>query len=196
MGLTQLGSGRCWPGLLPDRATNPIPSITERRVVYETPHHTTYQVTAEFARFSKEYFVNDYGPHAGIVAVDRDRVLMVRQYRLLIDRVSLEVPGGGVGSGETPEQAAIRECYEETGIRCLDPQPLLSYQTDLDTIFSPVYLFHTQQVSAPSEQHKFNPSEVTGLEWVPVSRTIEMIRAGEIIDSFSILALLSYQAVV
>lgn len=27
-------------------------------------------------------------------------------------------PGGGIKSGESPEKAAERECYEETGIRC------------------------------------------------------------------------------
>lgn len=27
-------------------------------------------------------------------------------------------PGGGIKKGETPEKAAVRECFEETGIRC------------------------------------------------------------------------------
>lgn len=27
-------------------------------------------------------------------------------------------PGGGIKKGETPERAAERECFEETGIRC------------------------------------------------------------------------------
>lgn len=27
-------------------------------------------------------------------------------------------PGGGIKKGETPEKAAERECFEETGIRC------------------------------------------------------------------------------
>lgn len=27
-------------------------------------------------------------------------------------------PGGGIDDGETPERAAVRECWEEAGIRC------------------------------------------------------------------------------
>ena len=35
--------------------------------------------------------------------------------------------------------------------------------------------------------------EVESIEWVPFSRCLEMIKEGKIIDSFSILALLSYR---
>jgi 8-oxo-dGTP pyrophosphatase MutT (NUDIX family) len=42
-------------------------------------------------------------------------VVLVRQYRHGIRRVSLEVPGGIIDPGETPEQAGLRELREETG---------------------------------------------------------------------------------
>ena len=43
-----------------------------------------------------------------------DRILMVRTRRR--DRVVWELPGGGIEPGETPEEAAIRELKEETGM--------------------------------------------------------------------------------
>jgi ADP-ribose pyrophosphatase len=51
-----------------------------------------------------------------IVAVTpQDRILLVRQFRVPVAAVTLELPAGHVDPGETPEQAARRELLEETG---------------------------------------------------------------------------------
>ena len=51
-----------------------------------------------------------------IVPITADgHVVMLRQYRYLIDRWCWEVPAGGVHPGESAEQAAIRELAEEAG---------------------------------------------------------------------------------
>jgi ADP-ribose pyrophosphatase len=42
-------------------------------------------------------------------------ILLVRQYRPPIDKVTIEVPAGLVDAGETPQQCAVRELKEETG---------------------------------------------------------------------------------
>ncbi|MDH7516598.1 MAG: NUDIX hydrolase, partial [Bacteroidota bacterium] len=51
-----------------------------------------------------------------IVPVDGEgRFLMVRQYRYLNGRESLEFPGGGIVAGLTVEESAVRELVEEAG---------------------------------------------------------------------------------
>ncbi|WP_327223034.1 NUDIX hydrolase [Streptomyces platensis] len=54
------------------------------------------------------------GISAGII-VQGDRVLMVRR-RVKEGQLSWQFPAGGIEAGESPEQAAVRETREETGL--------------------------------------------------------------------------------
>jgi ADP-ribose diphosphatase len=65
-----------------------------------------------------ERVIIDADEWANVVAVTpEDEVVMVRQFRFGSNEVGLEVPGGVVDKGETPEQAVRRELEEETGYR-------------------------------------------------------------------------------
>ncbi len=44
------------------------------------------------------------------------RVILVRQYRYAVNAFLWELPAGSVDEGESPEQAARRECHEEIGL--------------------------------------------------------------------------------
>lgn len=52
---------------------------------------------------------------SGIVLVSNARLALIRRERA--DRVYYLFPGGGTQPGETPEQAAAREAWEELGLR-------------------------------------------------------------------------------
>ena len=62
---------------------------------------------------------------AAVLVLHQDRLLMVRQERRT--GVRWEVPGGGQEPGESLEEAAIREAYEEAGVAIKLEQLVCTY---------------------------------------------------------------------
>src|SRR5215204_2527082 len=69
------------------------------------PHGPT--VKMDVVRHSKSVVIIPV-PEAG-------HVILIRQYRHAVNQWLWELPAGSVDEGETPEQAAKRECHEEIG---------------------------------------------------------------------------------
>jgi 8-oxo-dGTP pyrophosphatase MutT (NUDIX family) len=124
----------------------------------------------------------------GVVPVDeRDRVLLVGQFRYTMNHYSWEIPEGGGDFDEIPELAARRELAEETGYtggtwREICRAELSNSVTDEITI-----LF----VATGLEAGPASPegTEELQLRWVPFAEALAMIARAEIVDAMSILAL-------
>ena len=172
----------------------PIPLLRKQELDYENPYQKIFKISADFGAFTKEYFVNDHGEKAGVLMMQGEQTLLVGQYRLLVNQLSWEVPGGKVDENETPEKAAIREALEETGLECRNLKPLLMYQVGMDTVRTPTSVFYTDDFQKKDD---FTPcvKEIEEMKWVPISKCVEMIFKGIIVDSFSIIAILSYQII-
>lgn len=155
-------------------------------IVYTDKIQQIRRVIARFQGFEKEYFVSDHGRRAALLVVRDQEVLLTRQYRLLINAVSMEIPGGRVDGDENPDAAAVRECLEETGVHCRSVEPLLSFHPSLDVWKNYTFLFYSTEISNVSDSHSDRRV------WIPLPRAIEMIFDGSIADSLSIVALLSY----
>ena len=168
------------------------PTLGPREIVHQNPYHHVYRRVADFGTFTKEYFVTAYGTRAAVVVARGEEILLSRQYRLLLDRLSWEIPGGKVEQGETLEGAAIRECLEETGIRCRALTPLVAFQQGLDVLESSTHVFYTHSFAEEGgSSHDVREAEPP--VWVPLERCLEMVFAKEMLDSLAAIAILAYQ---
>jgi ADP-ribose pyrophosphatase len=96
-----------------------VPEIIGREVLLE---NEWIQVAAKLVRGmagsteAQRYFVVRPRDYVSIVALTTDqRLVLVRQYRPAVERMTLELPSGLVDAGELPEVSARRELLEETG---------------------------------------------------------------------------------
>lgn len=169
-----------------------FPRAGPRETVYQNDFHRVYRVPVDYGSYQRDLYVTDYAERAGMVAVRQGMVLLVRQYRLLIEGFSLEIPGGKVDDNELPATAAVRECLEETGVLCQHPRPLLSFHPGLDTLYNPTHLFYSDECECVGSADTSHRDQGMESVWLPLVKCREMIFAGEIVDSLSIIALLTF----
>jgi 8-oxo-dGTP pyrophosphatase MutT (NUDIX family) len=160
----------------------------DRGIVYANPFMKVRHSHVEFGDHSKDYYVVEFGPRAGVILRRDGRVLLVRQYRFLVDGLSWELPGGTVDAGEDLQVGARRECAEETGIECLRLEPLLVYYPGLDNVDNRTTVFLCDEFR-DSQAFRASPSEVRSLEWVALPEAMGMIRGGRILDAMTIAGL-------
>jgi ADP-ribose pyrophosphatase len=85
----------------------------DRRTVFETPW---LKVVAEPRPGGDPYYMLELPDYVSVVAMTPSReILLVRQFRPVVERQTLELPSGHVEELESPEDAARRELLEETG---------------------------------------------------------------------------------
>lgn len=123
-----------------------------------------------------------------VPVVDNNKILLVRQYRPVINRKIWELPAGIIDKKETPYQTAIRELEEETGLKARKLIKLGAFYSspgftdELTTIFLAKEIKKTRQ--------KLDPDENITLKTFSISSLLKKIKEKKLTDSKTVMGIL------
>ena len=100
---------------------NNKPKILKRTIHSQSQLFTIEQIELEFSNGQQHTFERIATPGAGAVMIipvlDKQHVIMIREYAVGTERYELVFPKGKIDPGEDIYTAANRECMEEIGYR-------------------------------------------------------------------------------
>lgn len=142
---------------------------------------------------SSRDIVRHPGAAAVVALTETGKIVLVRQYRTAIDRVTVEIPAGKLDPGEDPLECAKRELHEETGFRPGRIRFLTSIVTTCgfcDEIIH-IYLATHLEFDAPNP----DDDEFLNVDVVPLSELIDAVLDGKIEDAKTVVGALACDAV-
>lgn len=130
--------------------------------------------------------------HPGSVAIvaltEADEVLLVRQFRYAIGRITLEIPAGTLSFGEQQDAAARRELHEETACQAATWQDLGEFYIAPGYATECIRVYLAQDLSFEGAA-LLDKDEFLETLRVPIEEALAMVKDGRIIDAKSIIGL-------
>jgi ADP-ribose pyrophosphatase len=136
--------------------------------------------------------VREWIRHPGacaVVPVFKDgTIMLVKQFRYPVKQIFYEVPAGKIDPGEPPEETALRETEEETGIRAGSIAyighfyPCIGYSDEIIHIYA---AWDLDQLPGNTDHDEF----LVNFR-VPFQQALNMIEKGDITDSKTICSLI------
>ncbi len=139
-----------------------------------------------------DFFVLEAGDWVNVIPVTPDgQVVLVRQFRHGTGEMTLEIPGGLIEDGQTPEQAAARELLEETGFAGRSLKLLARVRPNPAILTNWCYMFLACGVEKTAGTH-WDETEEIEVVLADLAAIPEMVKRGEIDHSLVLSAFLFF----
>ena len=129
------------------------------------------------------------GASSVIPVLPDGRIVLVRQYRYPIGKVTLEVPAGKLDApDEDPLYCATRELSEETGYQAEHIEKMTTIATTVGFSNEYIHLYVAEGLT-PGKQHP-DEDEFINVVKVPLDEAVQMVLDGRIYDAKSATSIL------
>lgn len=137
--------------------------------------------------------------HKGAVCVlaltPEGKLILVKQYRKAIERLSIEIPAGKLEIGEagSEEAAALRELEEETGYTTENLTLLYDFYSAIGFCNERLRLYLADDLVRVENPRPKDADEFIELMEVSLEEALSLIASGEICDAKTIMAIQALQ---
>ncbi|MBM4331120.1 MAG: NUDIX hydrolase [Deltaproteobacteria bacterium] len=139
-----------------------------------------------------DFYLIDAPDWVNVIPLTADhKVILVKQFRFGTKDFSLEIPGGMLDDGDTPEQAASRELLEETGYAGDEPVLLGAVHPNPAIHTNRCYTYLIKNVIWRKPPQPDSTEEIE-VKIVPLPEIPRLIREGKITHSLVIAAFYWY----
>lgn len=135
--------------------------------------------------YRRQVVVNPGG--VGVVPVIDNSILFVRQFRIAINQLVLEIPAGRLEPNEDPADSAVRELEEEVGFISKNPVLISEYFTAVGFSTEKMYIYLANDLI----ETRSKPEIDENLEVVKITidNVAEMLKTNKFNDSKTIIGL-------
>lgn len=174
-----------------NRNEDKFPKMIERRAIYESDWISLYSDKVEMpdGQVIPAYHRLHYS-HESVSCVivnENDEILLIQSKRYTTGHLEWEIPAGRIEQGESAEEAARRECLEETGCTVKELTFLCKQNPSNGMSDLTIHVFGAK---VDTETMEFDKNEVSRKQWLPLNRVMELLRDNEIRCGVSMLSLL------
>jgi ADP-ribose pyrophosphatase len=160
--------------------------ISSREVLKNKLFTVADEVATDPSGFEIHRFIVRHPGSAVMMPVDdKDRVLLVKQFRLPAKQELWELPAGRLDPGESPLKAAKRELREETGYKAKKWVKLASFWATPGYVDEKMNLFLALDLTQRKQETM--DDERIEIGWFSKAALGNLIRAGEILDGKTII---------
>ena len=129
----------------------------------------------------------------GVVIVQDDKMLLVRQWRAPLQAETLEIIAGKLEPGESELEGVARELNEEARLQAQNIEKLTEFYVSPGFTDEKLAIYHVSGLSPVATELPQDEGEILNLEWLDIKEVQAAIAKGEICDAKTIMAVMFWQ---